>query len=68
MSGDARDFNIIKKRAGLKYFLQGKMPKKIHAIPTETSEEHAPSYASIKNWVVHFTCGGVSTWDVPRSG
>ena len=34
------------------YFLQGKAPKEIHAILTETLGEHAPSYATVKNWVV----------------
>jgi len=36
MSGDARDFNI-KTQAFIKFFfLQGKVPKEIHAILTET--------------------------------
>jgi len=30
------------------FFLQGKSPKEIHAILTETLGEHAPSYATIK--------------------
>jgi len=34
---DARDFNKIEKRALMKFlFLQGKVPKEIHAILTET--------------------------------
>jgi len=34
---DARDFNNIETRAVIKFvFLQGKAPKKIHAILTET--------------------------------
>jgi len=50
MSGDARDFNNIKARAVKKsFFLQGKAPKKIHPILTETLGEHAPSYATVKN-------------------
>jgi len=37
MSGDARDFNNIETRAVIKFFfLQGKAPKEIHAILTET--------------------------------
>jgi len=36
MSGDARDFNNIKTRAFKFFFLQGKAPKEIHAILTET--------------------------------
>jgi len=35
MSGHARDFNNIETRAVIK-FLQGKAPKEIHAILTET--------------------------------
>jgi len=50
MSGDARDFNNIETRAVIKFFflLQGKAPKEVHAILTETSGEHAPSCATIK--------------------
>jgi hypothetical protein len=33
------------------FFLQDKTPKEIHAIVTETLGEHAPSYATIKDWV-----------------
>ena len=37
MSGDARDCNNMETRAVIKYFfLQGKVPKEIHAILTET--------------------------------
>jgi len=38
MAGDARDFNNIETRADIKFFffLQGKAPKEIHAILTET--------------------------------
>ena len=32
------------------FFLQGKASKEIHAILTETLGEHAPSYATVKNW------------------
>ena len=54
MSGDARDFNNTETRAVIKFFffLQGKAQKQIHAILTETSGEHAPSYATVKHWVV----------------
>ena len=53
MSGDARDFNNIETRAAINrfFFLQGKAPKEIHEILTETLGEHAPSYATVKNWV-----------------
>jgi hypothetical protein len=41
------------------------MLKEIHAILIETLWEHAPSYATIKNWVAQFKCGDFSTCDVP---
>ena len=69
MSGDARDFNNIETRAFIKFFfLQGKAPKEIHAILTETLGEHAPSYATVKNWVTQFKCGDFSTCDAPHPG
>ena len=50
------------------FFLQGKAPKEIHAIPRETLGEHAPSYATVKNCVVQFKRGDFSTCDAPRPG
>jgi len=59
MSGDALDFNNMETRAVVKFFfLQGKAPKEIHAILIETLGGHAPSYATVKNWVVLFKRGG----------
>jgi len=50
MSGDARDFNNMEALAVIEvFFLQGKAPKEIHAILTETLGVHAPSYATVKN-------------------
>jgi len=51
MSGNARNFNNMETRAVIKFYfsLQGKGPKEIHAILTETLGEHAPSYATVKN-------------------
>ena len=46
------------------FFLQGKTPKEIHAILTETLEEHA----TVKNWMAQFKRGGFSTCDALRSG
>ena len=68
MSGDARDFNNIETRALTKFFffLQGKAPKEIHAILTETLEEHAQSYVTAKNWMAQFKHGDFSTCDAPR--
>jgi len=61
-SGDVRDFNNMETPAVIKFFfLQGKAPKEIHAILTETLGEHAPSYATVKNWVVQFKRGDFST-------
>ena len=56
MSGDAPIFNNIETRAVIEFFfLQGKAPKEIHAILTETLGEHAPSYPTVKNWVTLFS-------------
>jgi transposase len=70
MSGDARDFNNIETRAVkfFFFFLQGKAPKEIHAILIETLGEYAPSYATVKNWVVQFKSGDFSISDAPRPG
>ena len=50
------------------FLLQGKAPKEIHAITTETLGEHAPSYATLGNWVAQFKRGDFSTCDAPRPG
>jgi len=42
--------------------------KEIHAILTETLGEHAPSYATVKNWVVQFKRGDFSSCVAPRPG
>jgi len=69
MSGDAHDFNNIETRAVINFlFLQGKAPKEIHAILKETLGEHAPSYATVKNWVAQFKRGDFSTCDAPCPG
>jgi len=69
MSGDACDFNNVETRAVTKFFpLQGKAPKEIHAILIEILGEHAPLYATVKNWVAQFKGGDFSTCDAPRPG
>jgi len=69
MSGDAPIFNNIETRAVIEFFfLQGKAPKEIHAILRETLGEHAPSYATAKNWVSQFKGGDFSTCDAPCAG
>jgi len=70
MSGDAGDFNNMETRAVIKFFFlparQG--AKEIHAILTESLGEHAPSYATVKNWVTQFKRGDFSTCDASRPG
>ena len=69
MSGDACDFNNIETRADIKFFfLEGKAPKEIHAILTETLGEQSRSYATVKNWVAPFKRDDFSTYDVPCPG
>jgi len=69
MLGDARDFNNMETRAVTKFlFQQGKAPKEIHAILAETLGGHAPSYATVKNWVAQFKLGDFFTCDAPRPG
>ena len=70
MSGDVGYFNNSETRAVVKFFssLQGKASKKVHAILTETDGEHAPSHATVKNWVDQFKRGDFSTCDAPRPG
>jgi len=50
------------------FFLQGKAPKEIHAFLKETLGDHAPSYATVKNWVAQFKRGDFSTCDASRHG
>jgi len=62
MSGDARDFNNMEKRAVIKLFFSCKARRRRKI---ETLGEHAPSYATVKNWVAQFKCGDFSTSDAP---
>jgi len=50
------------------FFLQGKAWKKIHAILIKTLGDHAPSYATVKNWMAQFKRDDFSTCDAPRPG
>jgi len=50
------------------FFLRGKAPKELHVILTETLGEQAPSYYTVKNWVVQFKRGDFFTCDAPRPG
>jgi len=70
MSSDAQDMNM-QTRVFLFFFLsplQGKAPKEVHAILIERLGGHAPSYATVKNWVTKFKRGDFSTRDAPRPG
>jgi len=69
MPGDARDYSILETRPIIKVsFLQGKAPKEIHAILTETLGEYAPSHATVKNWLTKFKRGDFSACDAPHPG
>jgi len=59
-----------RRELSLSFFfpLQGKTPKEIHANLKETLGEHAPSYATVKNWVAQFKRCDFSTCDAPRPG
>jgi len=62
MLGDARDSTTWRRELSSSFlFLQSKAPKEIHVILTETLGEHAPSYATVENWVGHFKRGDFST-------
>jgi len=50
------------------FFLQGKVPKKIHAILTETLGEHATLYVTVKNRMPRFKRGDFCTCDAPCPG
>ena len=50
------------------FFLHGKVPKEVNATLTETLGQHAPSYATVKNWVARYKRADFSTCDVPRPG
>ena len=69
MWGDERDFNNRETWDTIMFFsLQGKAPKEIHDILTQTLGEHAPLYATVKNWVAQFKRDDFSTCDTPRPG
>ena len=68
MSGDARNFNNIEARAVIKFFpiRQGAEGNSRHS--DRHIREHAPSYASVKNWVRQFKRGDFSTYGAPCRG
>jgi transposase len=69
MPCDARDFNNVETRIVINFFfLQGKAPKKINAVLKGTLGEHAPQYATVRNWVAQFKRCEFSTCDAPCPG
>jgi len=69
MLGDVRDFNNMETWAVNKFSLFARQgAKENHTILTETLREYAPSYATVKNWVVQFKHGDFSTCVAPQPG
>jgi len=69
MSGEARDFNNVEKRAVISFFFSCKARRRRKFTPLiETLRKHAPSYTTVKNWVVQFKRSDFSTCDEPRPG
>jgi len=68
MSGDARDFNI-ETRAVIKFFFPARQGDKGNSPHSKRIlGVHAPSNATVKNWVAQFKHGYFSICDVPRPG
>jgi len=59
---------ICRREISSSFLLQGKAPKEIHAILTETLGERASSYATVKNWAAQFKRGDFFTCVAPRPG
>jgi len=71
MSSDTHNFNNIEIKAVIKFSFspcKARHLKEIHAILIETLGEHAPSYATVKNWVAQVKRSDFSTCDAPRPG
>jgi len=68
MSGEARDFNNIETRAVFKFFSARQDAEGNSCHSDRTTGEHAPSYATVINWVSQFKWGDFSTCDAPRPG
>ena len=69
VSGYARDFNKIETRAVIKFFFPARQGAEENSpILTETLGKHAPSYATVKNWVAQFKRGDFSTCDALHPG
>ena len=69
MSGTRAISTTSRRELSSSFFsLQGRTPKKIHAILIETFGGQAPSYSTVKNRVAQFKRGDFSTCDAPRPG
>jgi len=75
MAGDARDFNNMETRAVIRcvFFFYVPPPCKARCQRKFTPfwqklGEHAPSYATVKNWVAQFKHDNFSTCDAPHPG
>jgi hypothetical protein len=63
-----RTISTTSRRELASGFFQGKVPKEINAILTETLREYAPWYATVKYWFAQFNRGDFSNCDARRSG
>ena len=69
MSGNVRDFNNTETRSVIKSLTPlARRGAEGNSRHSETLGEHAPSYATVKNWVARFKRGDFSTCDAPRPG
>lgn len=69
MAGQLVNFSDVESRGVMKYlFLQGKSAKTIYDEMLQTMGDHAPCYATVKNWVVKFRTGHFGTEDETRPG
>ena len=63
------DFKNIETRAVIEFFFPARQGVKVNSRHSERIlGEHAPSYATVKNWVAQFKRGDFSTCDAPRPG
>ena len=69
MLGDARDLNNMETRNVIKIFFPARQGAEGNSRRSDrTLGEHAPLYATAKNWVARFKRGDFSTYDAPRPG
>jgi len=55
MSGNTRDFNNTEMRAVIKFFFPARQGTEGNSRHSDRNiKEHAPSHATIKNWVAQF--------------